>query len=159
MFYLKKWRTENREAFRHQLKYYLLLKSSLAHWLSQIPLISPQIFSFIAFCNYMFLYRAFYFSFSHCLSHSNFLIFVSLVPSGESGVCKVLKNKVCLTSAQCSFLVRLLGFHRARPYLFYLMASFLNLGTTDILNWIILYCGRLSLCMVGCSAASLASTH
>ena len=35
----------------------------------------------------------------------------------------------------------------------------LNFSTTDILNQIIPYCGRSFLCISGCPAASLASTH
>ena len=43
-----------------------------------------------------------------------------------------------------------------KPKLFKL--EFCNLSTTGVLSWLILCCGN-ALCIVGCSAASLGSTH
>lgn len=43
-----------------------------------------------------------------------------------------------------------------KPELFKL--EFCNLSTIGILSWLILCCGN-ALCIVGCSAASLGSTH
>lgn len=37
--------------------------------------------------------------------------------------------------------------------------GFLNLSTIDLWGWIILYCGRDGLCIVGCLPVSLLSTH
>lgn len=39
-----------------------------------------------------------------------------------------------------------------------LIQEFLNLSTVSICGWIILFCGWVLLCVVGCLAASLAST-